>query len=271
MKRIFSILLIILLLSTSLSLFGCKSYEYSYGGEYPDLYTVAINSVIGSVGYHPGERIFDPEIAILETDSKGRTLFVYNELTSIFGDSSLVALCIVQKSDTNWAYYYEDYNYIFANTINEFEVNKESQFIYYEYVDIPGVWIKVDKEKMENLKKQNDWEKEINLNKCVSKQLMTNKKEPTIEENGLDKIYQNAFKLKNEEVPSLNSYCTYCYKDNYDKHLYLMEHYNVDVQESPYRVVLIENKEYIDSIEISGYDFQEKVKRFKEQNGWNNP
>ena len=57
---------------------GCTYKEYK--GEYPDLYTVAINSILWNNGHSYGaDKAVDSNIEVIETDEYGRILFSYYE------------------------------------------------------------------------------------------------------------------------------------------------------------------------------------------------
>ena len=68
---------IVCLLVVALLFSGCR---YEYRGEYLDLYTVAINSVLWTFGASPQTDFAgDPLIEIMEEDDFGRVLFRYTE------------------------------------------------------------------------------------------------------------------------------------------------------------------------------------------------
>ena len=74
-----------------------------YGGDYPELLSVAMNSVLGvgsDIGWHW------PDITILEEDDYGRILFEYSE------GSFFRSRLIMQKVEDGYAYFYPHYNFI---------------------------------------------------------------------------------------------------------------------------------------------------------------
>ena len=75
------------LLMMAFMLISCTSTEYK--GEFPELYSVAINSVLGNIGY---EAHTDSIIAIIEEDGFGRILFSYTE------ERMTYSILIIQKS-----------------------------------------------------------------------------------------------------------------------------------------------------------------------------
>ena len=71
-----------------------------YGGDYPELFSVAISSVLGmrGVDFHW------PDIIILDEDDHGRIIFEYSE-----GDLYRSRL-VMQKVQDGYAYFYPHYN-----------------------------------------------------------------------------------------------------------------------------------------------------------------
>lgn len=147
---------------------GCK-YK-GYFGEHSDLYTVATNSILWNNGHSFGaEREIDPEIEIIEQDRYGRTLFIYcEEYYSCFWNETALTfstLLIAQRTSEEVVYYYEDYNYI---TLKQEMYTPRKEFA---------------KEEIEYLKLLNDWDKALDLDKCISKSIVNNK--PKIPEDAL--------------------------------------------------------------------------------------
>ena len=70
-NSIISLIVLVILIFTT----GCTQRPYEYQGEYPELYSIAINSLLGAKGYYQaGEQgIQDPEIIFIEEDEYGRT------------------------------------------------------------------------------------------------------------------------------------------------------------------------------------------------------
>ena len=145
MKRAVKILKSFCILAMSMiMLTDCwSSHDGTYHGEYPELFSVAINSILGTAGYgSDGELVFDSAIGLVEEDSYGRILFIYYECNEI----SQYSLVICQKSDDNYAYFYPDYNFI-SISIEEYLYDYEVL----EAVDSFPV------DEIEELKTKNDW------------------------------------------------------------------------------------------------------------------
>ena len=99
-KLILALIVVIFLTSCN------EEREFEYLGNYPELFSVAINSILGTRGYRQvglGGKD-NPSIRILEKDDYGRILFSYSEGT--------ISYVIMQKVDGNYVYFYPYYNFI---------------------------------------------------------------------------------------------------------------------------------------------------------------
>ncbi len=136
MKKVLYILSCIVLL-----LVGCESMGYLSGDD--ALYTVAANNLIGA-GLTVNETTH-----VIETDSYGRTLFIYRNSGSVFGFKD--ALCICQTYDDEYTYYYED------DCILLFDSDGN-----------------VSDESLTTFKQRNDWNGEMNEDKMTSAPIVDN-------------------------------------------------------------------------------------------------
>ena len=110
-KRLIARYLILPLSCVLLLLSSCFRGEFEYLGDYPDLFSVALGSILGTRGYEPsGIARVGARIEILEEDNNGRILFRYSE--DSIGDITGVSRLIVQRSDDEYAYFYPHYNFI---------------------------------------------------------------------------------------------------------------------------------------------------------------
>lgn len=155
MKRTLTLLIIpvlFLIILTSCSYNG-------YSGNYLELYTVAINSVLWLNG-HSWSADFecDPQIEIIDEDIYGRIMFTYYEKYYGGSDISFSTLIICQNSNEKEVFYYEDINYII-----------KKQVIYSQ--NLEGF----NNKEIEYLKLINDWNKEINYDKCIKKEITKSK------------------------------------------------------------------------------------------------
>jgi len=240
----------------SLMLVSCTSTEYK--GEFPQLYSVATHSILGNLGYADHT---DSIITIIEEDGFGRILFSYTEETTTY------SILILQKSDEVYSYYYEDYNFI----------SKEFQ--------IGNNYFSTDK--IDELKKINDWNKEINESKCTKVKIETKKSVPDLKftEAQFESTFKKIAKLNGYEVKyKIYRSSLYLTSDNYGRALYYAWGIGRDVDggglgpNSPhvrFDIVLIINQDgtydedyYVMQIEDL-YTYQDILKEFKELNKWN--
>ncbi len=150
-------LMLVLSIFILVILTGCTYKGYS--GEYLDLYTVAINSVLWNNGHSfSADKYINPQIDIIDQDMYGRTMFTYYEKYYAGANISFSALIICQHSNQKDVFYYEDINYIvkeqmlYASNIKKFEI-----------------------EEIEQLKVTNDWNQKINFDKCIKKEITKRK------------------------------------------------------------------------------------------------
>ena len=126
---------------------------YSYKGDYPDLYTVAVNNFFGCNGYIANENPFDPDINVIETDSYGRVLFTYDEWMNDLDGTDLVACFVMQHSDGEYVSYYED----------------GCALIYPR----PDDTMTPPEDELTALKERNDWDLPLDDAKCTQKRITT--------------------------------------------------------------------------------------------------
>ncbi|MBQ7374251.1 MAG: hypothetical protein IJW64_06825 [Clostridia bacterium] len=130
---------------------GCTLPSSSYTGEYVDMYSVANESLVWNNGKIMGaDYFYSPKIKVIEKDSYNRVLFAYPVRC---GKIEYVSLIIMQASNDENAWFYEDLNYICKKSKVEVGGNGE-----YE--------IKFSEEEKTKIKEQNDWGKQVDLSKC---------------------------------------------------------------------------------------------------------
>ena len=153
MKKYVSFLLAVCIILLPVFASGCLPRNYS--GDNIDLYTVAVNSIFGANGCASnGEAVCDPFIEIIDSDEYGRVLFFYYEGNR--GNNSY-SILIMQKATDDAVYFYEDLCY------STYTIVDETPFWYGEYYK---VYTDAD---YSTLKERNDWGKEIDESKCISK------------------------------------------------------------------------------------------------------
>ena len=244
-----TIIVALCMLVCSLALFSGCGYK-GYGGEYVDLYTVAINSVLWNTGHSYGADFArDSEIEVLETDGFGRTLFTYYESYYLGSELSFSSLIISQGSVDGYAYYYEDKNYLvkvqerFSRPLKDFT-----------------------HEEIENLKSTNDWGKEINSDKCIKKQII-NKKPPIpcgeeiIEEKVVERFNLEDYYLKLDYLTSDDNDNFIAYGTVRISREYIFFAAIVKTEEDAVSEVQF-------FIPTDLYNYQQEFVAFKQNNGW---
>jgi hypothetical protein len=257
-QKIFSV--VIVFLSITL-LAGCDRTAY-YQGEDLDLYSVAVNSLLGVNGY--GGKGSRPKIEVIEEDSFGRKLFSY--VGDGLGNSYNLLIC--QKSDDKYAYYYPDFNFISAA---------------YNLINVENIFTI---EEVNKLKELNDWDKEINEEKSVKVEIKHKKDQPMITNDR-----KNQFELIFKEVAketgykgndSIFRYAIYCTSDYYGRTLYYAYGIGRDVNgegvspsslSKEFELVIIfkidETFVYMELLDE--YEYQAEVNQLKDLSNWNQP
>ena len=238
--------IILLALFMSLALMGCNSYS-GYSGEHPELYTMAVNSLLWNKGVSTlSDKLCDPTVKIVEQDNYGRTLFQYTE-KSFTSNLAFSGLLISQTSIDGYVYYYEDVS-----------------FVVKEKVSHSNVEVNFDLQEIEKLKEANDWNKPIDIEKCVGKEISSSKKEVAAEEklNEIFSAYDGYY----------NHFTFFLTEDSYGRSIYYS---SVLIKENDNYfekyIVLLFNKDLSYSIlEITSlYNYQTELKQFKETHHWN--
>ncbi len=248
------------------ALIGCEK-GVPYSGEDYDLFSVALNSLLGVSGY--SGKGATPKIIIIEEDSYGRKLFSYQS----DGFVAAYSVLICQKSDDNYAYYYPDYNFISAEYKSN--VNVESLFT---------------TEEINELKQLNDWNKEIDEEKCVKVKIIKEKKNTKI-----TKETEKKFRYLMREIATDTGYkgddtlfrnAILCTTDDYGRKLYYVNGVGYDaygegvspnsVSRDFHLVVIFNPDGTFDEIKCvieltDYYKYQTQVKNFKGLNNWNHP
>jgi hypothetical protein len=257
-----NLIISISLVSLLCTLTGCR-YK-GYQGEYPALYTEAVNTLLAMSGVHShGDAI----IKVVEEDPYGRILFSYFDDTYIseeYPESFCYLIC--QKIDESYVYFYTDNNFIIDKQIT---------------ADAP-----FSEEEIELLKTWNDWGEKINEQKLVKYEISRFFPRPKvqIEEEVFEELFLN---LAKDEIPlesgtTVFTYPNHLTSDTYDRSLYyvLRDHViytDKNREVTTYRYVLMLNPDgsYDEATCLipiyDFYNYQDLLREFKEINGWNMP
>lgn len=160
MSRWRKLITILVCCLSTITFSGC-SYK-GYTGEYPELFTVAINCIPDAEGYLVSETQHQPVVMLIEKDEYGRKMFCYIE--KIF----ICNLIICQFADEENAYYYAECNY-FSKEIFDNIWGGDYQLKVYansQPATIDNPLNDFTDEEIEELKQKNDWGQELDLEKC---------------------------------------------------------------------------------------------------------
>ncbi|MDR2546285.1 MAG: hypothetical protein LBC96_02085 [Lachnospiraceae bacterium] len=247
-KKTFLLLFLLMCLVFS----GCTGCGPSiYYGDYPELYSIVISSVISADGY--GEHYVSREITILDEDDFGRKLFSYREVPSRLQGSSLH---ISQASDEQFAYFYPHFNFILSST-DEF-----------------------DEEEVLELRRRNDWGKEIDLSQCVKVRITDHKGNGPLTQDETRRFHE----WIQGDIAIVRPTIIYFISDMYGRSLYLGlgkerarfdKEGNMSIQKIDAMMMFNPNGSYnrdtgwfeLDDM----WNYQEKLKQFMEMNNWNQP
>ena len=228
-----------------------------YQGENPELYSIAINSVLGATGsaFDSSPRNLAKTI-IIDEDSYGRKMFFYSERKMI----STYSLHISQTSDDEYVWFYPDYNFISTSEGNPYTKSTEEIRSFFLAEDI------------EKLKEKNDWNMKINLDKCVKVEIVREKAQGSLEKAQILPLFQ---KVLGHSSPSIIYFIT----DDYGRSMYLGSgrFLSNDGPGFDKRIVMLfnpdgsydENKSYFELTDL--FNYQKELKQFKELNNWNQP
>ena len=229
---------------------GCAYKEYK--GEYTDLYTVAINSILWNNGHSYGaDKAINSNIEVIEKDEYGRTLFTYYERYYSGAKLSFSALIVMQYSSEGFVYYYEDSNYL----INQQELfTSELQ--------------EFTQENREYLKSINDWGKEINLSKCLKKQVAKTKLNIPCDKQIIEEKVIEQFNLNGDKCNLFLDYLTSDAKNNFIAYGSVIRlegdiHFALLVQ-----TVGSDVKEVYFFVPSNLYNYREEFINFKNIYGW---
>jgi hypothetical protein len=228
-----------------------------------------MHSLLGMKGYNAHT---NAHVEIIERDSYGRILFEYYEdyyggPTSGIPDVFCYLIC--QMSNKQHVYFYEDVNLI----IKQWD---EGNGFFSE-------------EEIAAFKEMNDWGKELDESKCVKYEIERLISNPTvpIEIELIEEIFESK-KLdeqRREPKARVSTHARYLASDAYGRILYdiYRNHVVVHERENPsrhttaYYFVGIFNPDgsYNEDtciMELEDlYAYQDELKAFKDQNGWNTP
>ena len=231
----------ILLIGCLIFLASC-SRERIYEGDYPELFSVAIHSLLGVRGYefgHGGE----PWIQILDEDDYGRVLFLYLEESAAWGH------LIMQKVDGDYAYFYPHYNFILLHL----------------------------EERTDELKEMNNWNQPMSdVSEFERVPIVRQKESGPISDELLIEVYHEIFlgvslgRRRNAAI-----LMQFLRTDHYGRSVYIGE--GADSQWRGVRKVVFFQPDHSFDLETGVLEirdmnnYQTELRLFMEANGWNEP
>lgn len=248
MKKLFALLLASIII---ISLSGCDDH-LKYKGNNPELQVVATNSLLGISGHETNQ------IIIFEKDEFGRVMFsFFNGANS--GDEDVLAILIAQKTTNQDAYYYDNKNFILCGVKTNQTVDKD--FVLQHFSN----------QQLETLKKENDWNKEINEQKLF-KVKITRKKSDNISTQRQRKVFESV-------SPDFHSgYSITLTTDKNGNTIYYMRGMHYDektgdyIPKKSYLIMFDADKRVNKTTGIAEihdlWNYQQELENFKEANDW---
>ena len=148
------------------SISRCIPYK-GYMGNYPELFTVAVNIVPDANGVIYSETEHQPAIALIQQDAKGRKLFGYVEE---YDEDPILYLMVCQSSDDEYAYYYAENSMISAIVSDCYRRIHIGGPKVVSRLEAP--LLDFTDEQIEEVKRNNDWNKELDLEKCAKAKII---------------------------------------------------------------------------------------------------
>lgn len=279
MKAKRSICALVLCAFCLLGIPACKPYRYK--GDYIELFSVATNNLFGAKGYRVFEFAdFHPFIDVLETDDYGRTLFFFTEDTgkhhgTTEGTTFGTAIFVMQKSDNEFVYFYQDDCY------TPYRMPKGLRYIPENYRD------ELPEDDIKTLKERNDWNKEINLEKCTKAKISDNDPKGNLKAEKCEPVIkayakQNGYKGDDH----LYRYDIFCNADTYGRELYYVKAIGSDAlgegvsttsktQYFEFAVIFTSDNscsiENVCEVSSDSLDYYEKIMNLKKTANWNQP
>ena len=240
-----------------------------YRGDYPELFTVAINSLLDSRGYQVYSLPLPARIRVIETDDFGRVLFFYSEIHPMMGSITISAfsLLISQHSNGEYVYFYPHHNFISVGHMYHFP---QSGFV----PNISQLAEDFTMEAIAELKEKNSWNRELYLDNAIRAEIVHIKKDHNgpVDRDTLLSVGVDIFGLGEDE--HRNPFFHFFIADAYGRSIYVVR--GASVGDRRTFVVLFQPDGSFD-IDISVMElldlqrYQDELKALKKRNGWNQP
>ncbi len=213
---------------------------------------------------------------VLEEDNYGREMYIYCSNSSsinetLFFDSQssprILALLIMQKSDTEFVYYYEDINFLskkisYSDYHSNLSAGRFTEFVYETFLE----------EEINLLKEKNDWNKPLDESKCVKKRIIDLSERRTnqlVPSSLRTEIYNRISECKYQDEEFFLEHLT---SDDYDRHIYFFRTTDEKLLYiDSYLVMIIQGKTYEIVKLVDLINFQQELSVFKSKNNWGIP
>ena len=238
-----------------------------YRGDYPELYTVAINSILGSRGYRQYSLPTPVILHVIDVDAYGRALFFYTELYFRSEENARISaysLVISQGSDGEYVYFYPHYNFISVGQM----IHTQR---YFSAVDTSQLVADFTAEAIAELKERNSWNQALNLDNAVRVPIVRTKedRDGPVDREQLLSFYNELH--GRESTQWHGGVATFFIADAYGRSIYTF-------QRGRRRVFVVmflpdgsfdRNTGVMELPDLQQY--QDELKEFMELNDWNQP
>jgi len=240
MIKKYTFLLFILFTILLTSCFG-QEKEFEYLGENPELFSIAVNSILGARGFQDiGWGKDHPAIITREKDNHGRILFSYSE------GGNFVGLLVLQKMCNKYVYFYPHYNFILSSRENHWRFSNTD---------------------ISSLKRANSWNQQMSdSSEFIRVRIVRMKEYGPISDNKLVEAYYQIIPDNSLRVNQILSNIVFLRDDTYGRAIYSFGR----------RVILFHPNHLFDIdtglLEITDrYNYQTELRLFMEANGWDTP
>jgi len=246
MKKMIRVKLILLLIGTTF-LTGCRLMRnVTYDGDYPELFSIAVQSLLGVRGYEEGHLSL-PDIRTISEDNYGRVMFSYRE-------DRVSSYLIIQKVDGDYAYFYPHYNFILTSSEQGWEFSDEN---------------------VDALKIANNWNQPMSDRSDFERVPIIRLKEdgPISDELLIETFFEMFPDVELRPARMAASRFRFLRTDRYGRSIYLTAERGVGWG-GPYFVVMFQPNHSFDletdTLEIRDMNnYQTQLRLFMEANGWN--
>ncbi|MCL2864742.1 MAG: hypothetical protein FWE25_04270 [Lachnospiraceae bacterium] len=225
--------------------FGRRGVEYV--GEHPELYSVALASILGRRGRGLEARgTGQPSVSLTEQDDYGRMFFFYGEGDGIAGR------VIVQKVEGDYAYFYQHYNFILTSRDYDLRFSPED---------------------IEVLKKTNSWNQPMSDDSAfVRVRISRHRDSGPISNSRLIEVHHQAFSSSTASNRQITGNTFFLRTDNYGRAVYYW-----DAVRGENSVAMLFQPDHSIDLEMGLFEitdrvrYQTELREFMEANGWDTP